>query len=327
MAKHLRHLAVWAVAILSSVACGPIGGNNDPIQEKKARGVADQQSADNIPASVNEPGADAKVSSAATKGSGTGSPTTSAAAVKLAMLTAVYQINVVTDAGINICKGDVTLNINPRLDGSTSLLNVPQGIVTCALGLVKIDLAAILNGMIAQAESDKTSEFPLEADKQVIRLKHIASKARFQPARPLLPALLTSTKAELLSLNVSEQVTATDLETNVRSTGVITLKTIGMDQAFVALAMQKTFSNTFIWNMTATGFDGGQKPKMLLFDSVDMVWNLDPIAIPQIKVRTKLKDFIEVQPMAVLPGLGPIVDIIGQAVLTLTLDLKSMTGI
>jgi hypothetical protein len=189
--------------------------------------------------------------------------------------------------GIRVCKGEAEVKINASFGGDAKVFDIPEGKIKCLLGLVQIDLAQAL------ASSNKDSN----AETKIVDIDGAISFAQFgtvtfDPPRPFLPSLFSSKRKDLKNLDLNRQVTLTDEAQGQKATGNVRLFTKAMDEPYTFPKYEKTVEKTLEWRSEVTGFDGVKKLDNVLFDVMEMLWTLEPLAIPRVFIKGKLKDFL-----------------------------------
>ncbi len=246
------------------------------------------------------------------------------------LIDAVYELRIKGIFGaIQVCKGEAQVRLT-----STGQFELPKSDVACVGGLIKVDLGSMMKGMSTNPGAGTPPNF--SGDDRVVRIDQIAG-AKFSPPRPLMIAAFKAKPEDLSGYSGTEVVTATDLKTGQSAPGRITMEVLTTEETLVNPNFSKAFDKVVRWHMLARGFDGLNKPAMFLFDKVEMAWNLDPIAIPEIKIEGHIKEFMKAvgsggdSPLGALGSLGsgPLAQIATTVAgkVVVELELKSMEGI
>jgi hypothetical protein len=186
--------------------------------------------------------------------------------------------------GMGVCNGEVDISIDPALGATGKLLDI-QGGMSC-MGQ-ELDFAQMIG---SGAEPPKTAiadhVMGFEAMGPIL----------FQPARPFFPIFIATQKKDLRNLSVSRNLQMQNQATGEAGIGTIAVNVTEFEAAYQPPPMVRTFKNCLRYNATTTGFDTVKdKFTNFLFDKIEMVISLDPIAIPYILFQGKVADAMAAQ--------------------------------
>ncbi len=208
-----------------------------------------------------------------------------------AFLDAEYKFDITSLFGIGVCKGDIGLKLNANIGkvATAALFEIPKdkGVIDCGFLGGKVNLADMIGAFAKdQAEAPKD---PLVVKNDVISLKQLGFGV-YSPPRPLLPSFIAAKKEKLASLNFTETVTMTNSKDGTSASGSITVRTIGIDQSYKPLRMQRQFNKVLHFEVLNSGFNGSDKISNLLFDRMEFKISLDPLAILYVEFKGKVAD-------------------------------------
>lgn len=260
-----------------------------------------------------------------------------------AFLDADYKFDITSLFGIGVCKGDIGLKLNANMGkkATAALFEIPKdkGVIDCGFLGGKINLAEMI-GAFSKDQVEQLKD-PLVVKDNVISLKQLGA-GRYEPARPLLPSFIATKKEKLASLNVTETVTMTNLKDGSTASGTVNVRTLGIDQSYKPLRMQRQFNNVLHFEVTNKGFQGADKLGNLLFDRMEFKISLDPLAILYVEFKGKVSDAMKAMGNGAgagagaggaaggLGGLakGPLIGALTKVIdVKLKLDLISMKGL
>lgn len=193
------------------------------------------------------------------------------------ILDATYALKISADVfgGIDVCEGNFSLKINKDFTFSP-----PAASLSCMGGLCEVDMNAVLGAAGGGAGAAGIVK-GLNADAKYVTVSQIGS-AKFDPPRPLL--LMSPFDFDPLSsaAKVREVYSGkvTDSKSGTSGSGQIELK--------VDSATDKQVK----WHMSATGWEGVNKPNAFLVERIEMTWSVDPISLPHIGVVARIGDVL-----------------------------------
>jgi hypothetical protein len=196
---------------------------------------------------------------------------------------ATYDISVRSLFGIKVCEGEAKIKVGSNFDFK------PQGIVKCLFNSITLDLGKMMSGLDQGAAGGQKADSGIDAKDHMIFMKEIAG-ATFDPPRPLFVSIFSATKSEMRKISYSKNHTATTKD-GKRGSGRISLNVVGVDETVYTDKIDQGFRKVLHWKIDAEGFEG-VKPAGFIFNSVEFFWNMDPIAIPKIKLQGHIKDFL-----------------------------------
>lgn len=210
--------------------------------------------------------------------------------------TASYRVRVLGQGGGELCNGAVDLELMSDLGFGPA-----SGGMVC-MGK-KIDLGRMLQGLSGSTAPD----MDVVADGMMIRVKNIGGVA-FNPPRPLVLGPIVQDPTPFFGLNQTSQhqATWTNPATGqvVTSAGTTVVKVIGVNEAYNSQTLGKRFERILHWEMTSAGFDGIPKSDALIFDRIEMLWNMRPLVIPKIVIQGNVRSFISDDQPQNLVGTG-----------------------
>lgn len=204
-------------------------------------------------------------------------------------LDATYDIAVTSLFGISVCKGDINLKFNAAMgEGNTAeMFEIPKGDIDCGLA-GKINLAEVL-GAFGKQEQVKD---PVVVKNNLINLKQLGG-GTYHPPRPLLPSFIATKKEALAALNYTETTTLTSLKDGKKASGTVNVRTIGVDQSYKPVRMQRQFNKVLHFEVINKGFQDTDKFSNMLFDRMEFKISLDPIAVVYIEFKGKISDALK----------------------------------
>lgn len=247
------------------------------------------------------------------------------------LIDATFKIDVTSLFGIQVCKGEVDFKFNAGIgkQASAAMFEIPKGIVDCGL-VGKINLAEVLGAFSTQQQQ---AQEPVVIKNNLINLKQIGSGS-FNPARPLMPNFIATKKEKLAELDHTEAVTVTSLKDGKKSSGNVTVRTLGMNQSYTPASMQREFSKVLHFEVLNKGFNGADKFATLLFDRMEFKISLDPVAVLYIEFKGKISDAMAAAGGAggggALGGLtsGPLIGLLTKIIdVNIKMDLVKMKGL
>ena len=182
-----------------------------------------------------------------------------------------------------VCDGDIAIQVNSSFgsDGK-ELLNFPKAVINCAL-VGQVDLQKAL-GSLSKGFSG-TPKNPFITVDNVLSVESLGT-GNYQPARPILPSLLASSKNDLKNLDLVRTLTLTT-PTKV-STGTVAVKMNSYDEIYRIAGMDLTLPKVAQFTVTNTGFDGIDKGANFLFDSMTLGISTYPPAITTLSIQAPL---------------------------------------
>jgi len=206
-------------------------------------------------------------------------------------LEAEYKFDITSLFGIGVCKGDIGLKLNANLgkEATAAIFEIPKdkGIIDCGFLGGKINLADML-GAFSKEQIEMVKD-PIVVKNDVIRLKQLGF-GLYSPPRPLLPSFIAAKKEKLETLSVTEAVTMTNQKDGSRSSGNITVRTLGMDQSYKPMRMERQFNKVLHFEVINEGFKDADKLSNMLFDRMEFKISLDPLAIVYVEFKGKVSD-------------------------------------
>lgn len=208
-----------------------------------------------------------------------------------ALIDATFNIDVTSLFGIGVCKGEVDFKFNAGIskEASAEMFEIPKGIVDCGL-VGKINLAEVL-GAFSKNPAQQVAD-PVVVKNNLINLKQIGA-GMFSPPRPLMPNFIATKKDKLATINHTENVTVTSTTDGKTASGNVTVRTIGVDQSYKPVRMQRQFNKVLHFEVLNQGFSGADKFANLLFDRMEFKISLDPIAVLYIEFKGKVSDAMQ----------------------------------
>ena len=205
---------------------------------------------------------------------------------------AVYDVKASSGILVN-CKGTTKFNVTTRF-----VMKMLDSNIDCGL-FGKMDLASSMAGMDprrAEAEMGDMSRF-ITNDGTFIRTTRLPS-FEFYPARPMVVSAinLDLSKITVGGPGVVETFTARDLRPNIRTIreaiGTATYTVLGKNEVASVPNISKPFQNIFRWKLQYDGFAGIDRMASMLFNSMEVSWNMAPLAIPKISIVTRLENVL-----------------------------------
>ena len=246
-----------------------------------------------------------------------------------ALLDVTYSINATSLFGVTVCEGEVQLKVNPGVGTkSGSLLEMPKGELECILGQ-GFDLREALGSYLSSEEGEEGGA-ELDFQDSYIALKQM-DNTTYSPSRPFLPGFLSDDPDVLTNLSVSKEITLTNTDPQEEGTGISTLDMLAFDVPYSINGFD--FPRSLTFKATNTGFDTVNKVSHFIFDSLEVVIALEPLAVPRLELVGKVTDLAaaagEDNPLDA--GGGAIGDIIEQIAsqidVNVVLELKEMKGL
>lgn len=201
---------------------------------------------------------------------------------------ALYTVNASSGILVN-CKGTTKFNVTTRF-----AMKMTESNIDCGL-FGKMDLASSMAGMDprrAESELGDMSKF-ISNDGTFIRTTRLPS-FEFYPPRPMVVSALNLdiSKVRVGGPGAVETFTARDLRANIKTerqaTGTATYFALGKNEVIASKNFSKPFSSIFRWKLQYDGFAGIDRMASMLFNSMEVSWNMAPLAIPKIVIVTRL---------------------------------------
>jgi len=251
---------------------------------------------------------------------------------------ALYDVKASSGIIVN-CKGTTKFNVTTRF-----VMKMVDSNIDCGL-FGKMDLASSMAGMDPKRALESLPDPGkfISNDGTFIRTTRLPS-FEFYPARPMVVSAinLDLSKIQVGGPGVTETFTARDLRPNIRTaregSGTATYTVLGKNEIIRLDGFSKPFQRVFRWQLKYDGFGGVDRMAAMLFNSMEVSWNMAPLAIPKIVIKTRLgnvlagaanNDAAAMNQMAnTLLGssIGGLADfLVGEIVITLT--LKSQVGL
>jgi hypothetical protein len=213
---------------------------------------------------------------------------------------AQYNITVKGPLDITVCEGKADLKITDKFT-----FEVPQAWIGCFFNMCQFDLKSALGTAASDPSANILKDAAVESG--ILKLPSLGG-ATFTPARPVFLSPFVFKPEEYMQINL-QQFTQVRGPDGAVDSGTMGLKVLGVNETMTA-KNGVTYNKIMRWQMTADGFKS-MKPKFFLMDKFELAWNLDPIAVPQVKVKGMLKDFMRMGPSGA-GGSCPIQDIAQQ---------------
>ena len=188
-----------------------------------------------------------------------------------------------TNNSAQVCDGDIAIQVNSSFgsDGR-ELLNFPKALINCAL-VGQVDLQKALGSLSKGFTGTPKNPF-ITAD-NVLSVETLGP-GKYQPARPILPSLLASSKNALKNLDLVRTLT---LSTPTKvATGTVAVKMNSYDEIYRIAGMDLTLPKVAQFTVTNTGFDGIDKGANFLFDSMTLGVSTYPPAITTLSIQAPL---------------------------------------
>ena len=202
-------------------------------------------------------------------------------------LDAEFKVEVRT-LGAPICEGTVNVRVNATIgkQDSPKLFDIPSGMIDCHIH--KFDLAQILGGAMA-----KTPKIPIEESLMVrdsiIYMKQLGA-GLYTPPRPVFPSFLASKKEIIRSIDQRVALRLDDQKYNKAANGEIRLKVNTLGVPYYLRSMGLNFPNTMQFALETRGFDGLNKPENFLFQKMEFIMSLAPIALLRLDFSGPVSD-------------------------------------
>ncbi len=205
---------------------------------------------------------------------------------KTALLDAKYAISVKSAFDLEVCKGDLQLNLNVNFgtNQDIKMLDFPEGVIDCG-EIGTLDPKAMLGSTNAGTNTKMTVENGL------IYVSAIGN-GEYDPRRPMFPAFLSEAKDVLKDLYHKESVKMTDKVDKKEASGDITVEMVNFDVPYTVEKLKVTFPHTLRFAVTINGFDGVKKMSNMLFKKMEFVFSIDPIALLHIHFEGTAADAI-----------------------------------
>jgi hypothetical protein len=246
------------------------------------------------------------------------------------LVDATYRMNVTSLLGIEVCKGDIQIKINPAFDkqSTNKIFDIPEGVLSCGM-LGQINLAQALGAFNSVKPPDLLNGAePVEVKDHVLRVKQLGY-GLYNPARPLLPTFLSATPEELRRIQASSAVTLQDTKAGKTAQGNVALKVTTTGGVETPELIGKKFRKIMVFEVLNTGFDGVDKLSNFLFEKMEFKVSLQPLAILSIYFEGRISDVAGSMGGggAVLPQ-GPIISALTKVIkVKMKADLISMEGL
>ena len=196
---------------------------------------------------------------------------------------------------LEACQGAVNLAVNPSAEalktGDISKLLVlgASQPINCQVIQSTIDISKILGGFFSAKPTGEG--LPIKKVGDVLALTSLLGVS-YEPARPLFPSLLAGKKEKLAQLSTSAVTTAT-LDGKAYQ-GTFGLEMKEYDTPYQPPGMSFNFPKSMHFLTTASGFEGLDPLKGLIFDQLNFRVSVAPIAITQIEVKGRADKLISV---------------------------------
>jgi hypothetical protein len=201
------------------------------------------------------------------------------------LIDALYKVETAT-FGAQTCTGSGRLKIHNKLRDDQPLVSLPEGQLDCG-PLGTVDLRPILHSFSINPKDGNS-----EISNGFIRLKK-TSTVSYSPARPILPAFLSTPKDKLASLLSLTKHEATDEEKQTTSEGVIEIRMISTGMEYRSPELRHTFRDVMNFNVICSGFEGTDKTLTNCFDLAEWHLALNPLAILRIKFIAPASIFVD----------------------------------
>ena len=228
---------------------------------------------------------------------------------------------------VDVCSGQVRARVRAGITMAEFPLEIPEGLLSCYDGALTIDLDEIFTGGTGSGASRPRQDPQLSVKDGVIR-QGAQGDFRFEPARPLSPAVLRLSRDDLRDLNVSETITIEDRANQVTDQGRISVRVTGvgpMTLPGTGVALKDAVS----WEtLTDSGFTKTDRVAGGLMDRVAMTLGFQPVTVGRIEVSGGYRSLLKIDPDADQDWVTSIVDIFSQAhTFEVTLELMEMEGL
>jgi hypothetical protein len=173
--------------------------------------------------------------------------------------------------------------------------------------------------------ADQTSDIlPFEVSNGVIRLKKFG-RFTFTPARPFFPALFTTSRDTLKTLNISETISAHDSKTGITDTGVINLKVLSVGGIKLPTTKVELKDSISFELVTQSGFDKINRDESFLMERISMTMGFEPVTLGRYEIVGDMGAAMTVKEGS---ATSSIMKSIGKAVsFEFSLELKEMVGL
>lgn len=203
----------------------------------------------------------------------------------------VYEIRVNANTGMELCKGRMNVLLSTNFELS------PTGTLNCLI-LGNMDVATLFGGKANVAKrNDDMKRFPYFG--KIVRAQNPASLgpglAIFNPPKPSLigPLIQDASVYEDFVMREPSQVQGVSKAgENYQSAGewFIQVHAINQTHRPETYTGSLQFDKVIKWEIKAAGFDNAPKMEFMAFESMTFFWNTNPIAVPEIQIKTKLSD-------------------------------------
>ena len=196
---------------------------------------------------------------------------------------------------LEACNGPLDLAVNPSAEalktGDISKLLVigASQPINCPAIQSSIDISKLLGGFFAAKPTGEG--LPIKKVGDVLALTSLLGVS-YEPARPLFPSLLAGKKENLAQLSTSSATTATFDGRSYQGTFGLEMKEY--DTPYQPPGMSFTFPKSMYFSTTASGFEGLDPLKGLIFDQLNFRLSIAPIAITQIEVKGRADKLISI---------------------------------
>lgn len=185
-----------------------------------------------------------------------------------------------------ICVGAMFLHIKEDFS-----IEFPKSKLNCSL-IGDLDLEKILSGMNDKGDREKAAE----ANDKMLRLKKLGPLT-FDPPRPLLVGPIIQDPDQYIGLtetkNYSVEYQKPDNGGITADSGSITVNVLEAGATLTPIFMaNKTFNSILRFEMLSRGFRKIPRSGGFLFDQVEFTLNSRPLAIPAIKIQSKVADIL-----------------------------------
>lgn len=251
---------------------------------------------------------------------------------------ALYDVKASSGILVN-CNGTTKFNVTTRF-----VMKMTDSNIDCGL-FGKMDLASSMAGMDPRRAMESIGDGSrfISNDGTFIRTTRLPS-FEFYPARPMVVSAinLDLSKIQVGGPGVTETFTARDLRQNIRTaregTGTATYTVLGKNEVLRLNGFSQPFASIFRWQLKYDGFGGIDRMAAMLFNSMEVSWNMAPLAIPKIVIKTRLGNVLagaanndaaamnQMANMLLGSTFGSLADfLVGE--ITITLTLKNQVGL
>ena len=201
---------------------------------------------------------------------------------------AFYDVKASSGIIVN-CRGTTKFNVT-----TSFVMKMLDSNIDCGL-FGKMDLASSMAGMDPRRATESLPDPGkfISNDGTFIRTTRLPS-FEFYPARPMVVSAinLDLTKIQVGGPGVTERFTARDLRQNIRTaregTGTATYTVLAKNEILRLPAFSQPFQRVFRWQLKYDGFGNIDRMAAMLFNSMEVSWNMAPLAIPKIVIKTRL---------------------------------------